>query len=50
MQPSPYKTVADTIVQSVLSNTGFISPIAETIGKMVDIAVHEYRLFDMENK
>lgn len=35
------KAVAYMVVQSVLSDTGIIIPIAETIGKMVDWPVHD---------
>lgn len=40
---SPVQTasVAEKIVQSVLSNMGFIVPIAELVGKLVDRVVDE---------
>lgn len=42
------KTVANTIVQSVLYNKGFIVAIAEIVDKVVDRAVGEHGLYDIE--
>lgn len=42
------KAVMYTIVKSVLSSTGLIVSIAEPVGEMVDRAVDEYGLHDME--
>lgn len=42
------KSVANKHVKSVGSNTRLILRISETIGKMVDRAVDEYRLLDTE--
>lgn len=44
------KSVAHTIVKPVLSNTGFIVPIAKTVGKTVESAVDEFHLLDMEKE
>lgn len=45
----PENAVPDTIVNSVLSNTGFILSIAETEGKMMYTAVDENCLRDREH-
>lgn len=42
------EAVAEIIVQSVLLNTGLIVLIPESLGKVVDRAVDEYSLWDME--
>lgn len=42
------KAVADTVVQSILSNTEIIVPVAGTVENMVDKAVEEYCLRAME--
>lgn len=42
------KSVADVTVQTVLSNKGFIVPIAETVGKLVDRAVDDCHLHDIK--
>lgn len=41
------RVVAGTIFKSVLFNTRFIVPIAETARKMVDRAIDEYHLSDL---
>lgn len=41
-------SLAETIVQSVLSNLKDVVPIAEIVGRLVDKAVDEHRLPDME--
>lgn len=42
------KAVGETIVKSLLSNTVLTVPIAKTVGQMVDRAVNDYRLRDLE--
>lgn len=42
------RNVTGTIVRSVLSNTEFIVPVAKTVGKIVDRAVDDYRVRNME--
>lgn len=42
------KSVADKIVQKVLSNTGFIVAIAEIVGKLGDKEVDEHSLGDIK--
>lgn len=42
------KAIADTNVQSVLSNIGFVPLVVEIIGRKVDRGVEEYRLIDVE--
>lgn len=42
------KAVMHRIIYLVLSNTGFIVQVAETVGKSIDRAVDEYLLWDLE--
>lgn len=42
------KTIANTVVQAVLSSTGFLAPIRKTVEKVVNRADDQYRLHDME--
>lgn len=46
------KSAADTVVQRVLSNSGFIIPIAKTVGKLVERAddKHQIRKIDRASK
>lgn len=44
------KDVADRIFKSVLYSKGFIFLICETIGKMMERAVDEYRFGNMEQR
>lgn len=37
-------SVAETVIQSKLSNTGTIFPLTETVAKLMDNAVDEHRL------
>lgn len=42
------KSLANIIIQAVLSNTGFHIAIAETVCRLLDRAVDECRLWDNE--
>lgn len=43
------KSVADTIIQAALYETGFIVQIEEMVGKVVGSAVNKCRLHDLED-
>lgn len=42
------KSVAEIIVHFVPSNTGFIAPITEVLGKVVNISFEDHRLRGIE--